>query len=161
MSSQLRVSRTLLALAVGLGLMSGAVLAQEKAAAKVQLPQQVLPTGAEDAVAAPAVAARSLARSAAPTQEELIQQLVKMTSESDEGLTIEHRANGVQAINLEGQFMSVAIATPAANGGYVLGCATGEDAVAHAKHAQAVEAGKEPKVLLRPTAKQQPVLEEK
>ena len=43
----------------------------------------------------------------------------------------------------------------------VLGCATGEDAVAHAKHAHAVEAGKEPKVLLRPTAKQQPVLEEK
>jgi len=80
MSSQLRVSRTLLALAVGLGLMSGAVLAQEKAAAKVQLPQQVLPTGAEDAVAAPAVAARSLARSAAPTQEELIQQLVIFTS---------------------------------------------------------------------------------
>ena len=160
MSSQLRVSRTLLALGVGLALMSGAALAQDKAA-NVQLPQQVLPTGAEDAVAAPAVAARSLARSAAPSQEELIQQLVKMTSESDEGLTVEQRANGVEAINLKGQFMSVAIATPAANGGYVLGCATGEDAVAHAKHAQAVEAGKEPKVLLRPTAKQQPVLEEK
>jgi hypothetical protein len=161
MSSQLRVSRTLLALGVGLALTSGAALAQEKAAAKVQLPQQVLPTGAEDAVAAPAAAARSLARSAAPTQEELIQQLVKMTSESGEGLAVEKRANGVEAVNLEGQFMSVAIATPAANGGYVLGCATGEDAVAHAKHAQAVEAGKEPKVLLRPTAKQQPVLEEK
>jgi hypothetical protein len=84
-----------------------------------------------------------------------------MTSESDEGLTVEQRANGVEAVNLEGRFMSVAIATPAANGGYVLGCATGEDAVAHAKHAHAVEAGKEPKVLLRPTAKQQPVLEEK
>jgi hypothetical protein len=140
--------------------MSGAALAQDKAAT-VQLPQQVLPTGAEDAVAAPAPAARSLARSATPSQEELIQQLVKMTSESDEGLTVEQRANGVEAINLKGQFMSVAIATPAANGGYVLGCATGEDAVAHAKHAQAVEAGKEPKVLLRPTAKQQPVLEEK
>jgi hypothetical protein len=160
MSSQLRVSRTLLALGVGLALMSGAALAQDKAA-NVQLPQQVLPTGAEDAVAAPAPAARSLARSATPSQEELIQQLVKMTSESDEGLTVEQRANGVEAINLKGQFMSVAIATPAANGGYVLGCATGEDAVAHAKHAQAVEAGKEPKVLLRPTAKQQPVLEEK
>ena len=160
MSSQLRVSRTLLALGVGLALMSGAALAQDKAA-NVQLPQQVLPTGAEDAVAAPAPAARSLARSATPSQEELIQQLVKMTSESDEGLTVEQRANGVEAVNLEGRFMSVAIATPAANGGYVLGCATGEDAVAHAKHAQAVEAGKEPKVLLRPTAKQQPVLEEK
>jgi len=140
--------------------MSGAALAQEKAA--VQLPQQVLPTGAEDAVAAPAPAARSFARAAAaPTQDELIQQLVKMTSESDEGLAVEKRANGVEAVNLEGRFMSVAIATPAANGGYVLGCATGEDAVAHAKHAHAVEAGKEPKVLLRPTAKQQPVLEEK
>jgi hypothetical protein len=161
MSSQLRVSRTLLALGVGLGLMSGAALAQDKAAAKTQLPQQVLPTGAEDAVAAPAVAARSLARSAAPSQQELIQQLVKMTSESDAGLTVEKRANGVEAINLEGQFMSVAIATPAANGGYVLGCATGESAVAHAKHAHDVETGKAPKTLLRPTAKQQPVLEEK
>jgi hypothetical protein len=162
MSSQLRISRALLALAVGIGLSSGAALAQDKAAANVQLPQQVVPTGEEDAVAAaPAAAARSLARSAAPTREELIQQLVKMTSESDEGLTVERRANGVEAINLEGQFMSVAIATPAANGGYVLGCATGESAVEHAKHAQDVAAGKAPKTLLRPVAKQQPVLEEK
>jgi hypothetical protein len=160
MSSQLRVSRTLLSLAVGLSLMSGAALAQDKAAAKTQLPQQVLPTGAEDAVAAPA-AARTLARAAAPSQEDLVKQLVKMTSESDAGLTVEKRANGVEAVNLEGQFMSVAIATPAANGGYVLGCATGESAVAHAKHAHDVETGKAPKTLLRPTAKQQPVLEEK
>src|SRR4029453_8711387 len=67
MSSQLRVSHALLALGVGLGLMSGAALAQDKAAAKVQLPQQVLPTGAEDAVAAPAPAARSLARAVTPS----------------------------------------------------------------------------------------------
>jgi len=160
MSSQLRIARTLLALAVGMGLTSGAALAQDKARA-TQLPQQTVPTGEEDAAAAPAVAARSLARSAAPTREELIEQLVKMTSESDEGLTVERRANGVEAINLEGQFMSVAIATPAANGGYVLGCATGESAVEHAKHAQDVAAGKAPKTLLRPVAKQQPVLEEK
>lgn len=160
MSSQLRVSRTLLALAVGIGLSSGA-LAQDKAAAKIQLPQQVVPTGAEDAAAAaPAAAARSIARSATPSQEELVQQLLHMTSESSEGLTVEQRANGVEAINLDGQFMSVAIATPAANGGYVLSCATGEGAVEHAKHAHDVETGKAPKTLLRPTAKQ-PVLEEK
>lgn len=160
MSSQLRVSRTLLALAVAIGLSSGAALAQDKASAKIQLPQQVLPTGDEDA-AAPAVEARSLARSAAPTREQLVQQLLEMTSESSEGLTSETRADGTRAMNLEGTYMSVAIATPAANGGYVLGCATGESAVEHAKHAHDVEAGKAPKTLLRPTSKQQPVLEEK
>jgi hypothetical protein len=151
MSSQLRISRTLLALAVGIGLSSGAAIAQDKAAAKVQLPQQVVATGEGDAAAA----------AATPTQEQLNKQLAKMTSESDAALTIERRANGVEAVNLEGQFMSVAIATPAANGGYVLGCATGESAVEHAKHAQNVAAGKEPKTLLRPVPKQQPVLEEK
>src|SRR5262245_64290273 len=110
MSSQLRISRTVLAFAVGIGLSSAAAIAQDKAAANVQLPQQIVPTGAEDAVtAAPAAAARSLARSAAPTEEELIQQLIKATSESDEGLSVERRADGVEAVNLEGQFMSVAI----------------------------------------------------
>jgi hypothetical protein len=162
MSSQLRVSRTLLALAVGIGLSSGAALAQDQAAAKVQLPQQIQ-TGAEDAAAeaaaAPAVAARSAARTA-PTREQLEKQLLEMTSESSEGLTIEKRADGTEAVNLEGRFMSVMIATPAANGGYVLECQTGDGAVAHAKHAHDVEIGKAPKLLLRPT-KQQPALEEK
>jgi len=164
MSSQLRISRTLLALAVGIGLSSGAALAQDKAAAKVQLPQQIQ-TGeqdaaTEDAAAAPAVAARSAARTAAPTREQLEQQLLEMTSESSEGLTIEKRADGTEAVNLEGRFMSVMIATPAANGGYVLECQTGDGAVAHAKHAHDVEIGKAPKLLLRPT-QQQPALEEK
>jgi hypothetical protein len=162
MSSQLRTSRTLLALAVGIGLSSGAALAQDQAAAKVQLPQQIQ-TGAEDAAAeaaaAPAVAARSAARTA-PTREQLEKQLLEMTSESSEGLTIEKRADGTEAVNLEGRFMSVMIATPAANGGYVLECQTGDGAVAHAKHAHDVEIGKAPKLLLRPT-KQQPALEEK
>jgi hypothetical protein len=163
MSSQLRVSRTLLALAVVIGLSSGAALAQDQAAAKVQLPQQIQ-TGAEDAAAeaaaAPAVAARSAASTAAPTREQLEKQLLEMTSESSEGLTIEKRADGTEAVNLEGRFMSVMIATPAANGGYVLECQTGDGAVAHAKHAHDVEIGKAPKLLLRPT-KQQPALEEK
>ena len=120
MSSQLRVSRTLLALAVGIGLSSGAALAQDKASANVQLPDQVA-TGEEDA-AAPAAAARSIAaRSAAPTREQLIEQLLEMTKESSEGLTSETRADGARVLDLEGTYMSVAIATPATNGGYVLG----------------------------------------
>ena len=164
MSSQLRISRTLLALAVGMGLSSGAALAQDKAAAKVQLPQQIV-TGAEDAAtedaaAASTLAARSVARTAAPTREQLEKQLLEMTSESSEGLAVEKRADGTEAVNLEGRFMSVAIATPAANGGYALECQTGESAVAHAKHAHDVAIGKAPKVLLR-TTKQQPALEEK
>jgi hypothetical protein len=159
MSSQLRVSRTLLALAVGIGL-SGAALAQDKAPA-IQLPQQVLQTGAEDAQAAPAAAARSVAaRSAAPSREQLVQELLDSTSESSEGLKTELRGDGSKAVDLDGRFMSVAIAVPAANGGYVLGCSTGEGAAEHAKHAHDVEAGKAPKTLLRPT-KQQPALEEK
>ncbi|HKU17317.1 MAG TPA: hypothetical protein VJQ52_23185 [Steroidobacteraceae bacterium] len=56
--------------------------------------------------------------------------------------------------------MSVAIATPTKDGGYSVTCETGESAVAHAKHAQDVIAGKAPKTLTRAT-KQQPALEEK
>ena len=157
MSSQLRISRTLLALAVGTGLMGGAALAQDKPAASIQLPDQVA-SGKEDA-AAPAAEARSaVARSAAPTREQLEQQLLEMASESSEGLTTERLANGSEAVDLEGRFMSVVIATPAKDGGYVLGCDAGEGAVEHAKHAHDVQTGKAPKVLSR---SQQPVLEEK
>ncbi len=158
MSSQLRCTRTVLALAVGMGLVSGTALAQDKAA-KIQLPQQVLQTGEEDAAAAaPAAAARSLAASAAPSREQLVEQLLDATSESSEGLTTELRGDGSKAVDLEGRFMSVVIATPAKDGGYVLSCDTGEGAVEHAKHAHDVQIGKAPKVLTR---KQQPVLEEK
>lgn len=149
MSSQLRISRTLLALALGIGLLSGTALAQTK-----------LPTGEEDA-AAPAAAARTLARSAPTEEQQAAAKLQQMTKESTEGLKVETRANGMRAMNLEGTFMSVAVATPAKNGGYVLSCQSGESVVEHAKHAHDVEVGKAPKTLLRPTAKQQPALEEK
>jgi hypothetical protein len=158
MSSQLRISRTLLALAVGIGLSSGAAFAQDKAAAKTQLPRQVLDTGVDEATA-PAAAARSLARSAAPTGEQLVQQLIESTSESDEGLTTQVLSNGAEAVDLEGRFMSVVIATPAKDGGYVLSCDTGESAVEHAKHAHDVQIGKAPKLLSR--TQPQPKLEEK
>jgi hypothetical protein len=158
MSSQLRVSRILLALAVGIGLSSGAAFAQDQAAANAQLPDQ-LQNGVEDA-AEPASAARSIgARSAAPTREQLVQELLDMTSESSEGLTTELRADGSRAVNLEGRFMNVVIATPTKDGGYALSCDTGDSAVDHAKHAHDVQIGKAPKVLSR--VQQQPVLEEK
>jgi hypothetical protein len=148
MSSQLRCSRTLLAFALGLGSLTGTAFAQ-----------QSLPTGAEDA-AAPAAAARSAARSAASEEQQAAQKLETMTKQSTDGLKVTQRPDGSRMINLEGQFMSVAVATSAKNGGYVLSCNTGESAVEHAKHAHDVETGKAPKVLTR-TAKQKPALEEK
>jgi hypothetical protein len=166
MSSQLRHSRRLLALALGIGLLSGSALAQNKAPAKIQLPQQVLPTGEEDAAApAAAPAARSAVSAAAATSdnEQLVEQLLEMTKETTDGLTITQRADGGRMMDLEGQFMSVAIATPAKNGGYVLSCQTGEGAVEHAKHAHDVETGKAPKVLVKqPVSVSKPAaLEEK
>ena len=145
MSSQLRFSRTLLALALGIGSLTGTALAQ-----------QALPTGAEDA-AAPAAAARSVAK-AAPAQAD--QDLAKMTSRSTEGLKVTLRPDGSRMMNLDGQFMSVMIATPTKDGGNVVTCEEGESAVAHAKHARDVATGKAPKTLTSQT-KQQPALEEK
>jgi hypothetical protein len=150
MSSQLRVSRTLIALALGIGSLTGTALAQQAA-----------PTGEGDAAtAAPAAAARSAASAAVSEEQQLQEKLRHMTSESAEGLEVVLRPDGSRMMDLEGQFMSIAVATPAKDGGYVLSCSTGEGAVEHAKHARDVELGKAPKLLVRP-AKQQPVLEEK
>jgi len=148
MSSQLRCSRTLLALALGAASLTGTAFAQ-----------QALPTGAEDA-AAPAAAARSVAKSAVTQQAQVEQTLAKMTSRSTEGLKVTQRADGTRMMDLDGQFMSVAIATPTKDGGYEVSCSEGESAVAHAKHAHDVAIGKAPKTLTRET-KPQPVLEEK
>lgn len=148
MSSQLRISRTLLALGLGIASLTGTALAQ-----------QALPTGAEDA-AAPAAAARSAANAAATEQVQTEQALAKMTRRSTEGLKVEQRPDGSRMMNLDGQFMSVAIATPTKDGGYAVACETGESAVAHAKHAHDVATGKAPKTLTRAT-KRQPALEEK
>ena len=149
MSSQLRVSRTLFTLALGLGSLTGTAFAQ-----------QAPTTGEGDAAAAPAAAARSAASAAVSEEQQLQEKLRQMTSESTEGLEVVLRPDGSRMLDLEGQFMSVAIATPAKDGGYVLSCQTGEGAVEHAKHARDVELGKKPKVLVRPT-RQQPALEEK
>lgn len=150
MSSQLRVSRTLFALALGMGSLTGTAFAQQAA-----------PTGEGDAAtASPAAAARSAASAAVSEEQQLQEKLRQMTNESSEGLEVVLRPDGSRMMDLEGQFMSVAVATPAKNGGYVLSCQTGEGAVEHAKHARDVELGKAPKLLVRPT-QQQPALEEK
>lgn len=148
MSSQLRFSRTLVALALGIGSLSGTALAQ-----------QALPTGAEDA-AASAAAARSTAKAVATEQAQIEQTLAKMTSRSTEGLKVTQRPDGSRMMNLDGQFMSVAIATPTKDGGYEVSCDTGKAAVEHAKHAHDVATGKAPKTLTRAT-RPQPALEEK
>jgi hypothetical protein len=148
MSSQLRFSRTLAALALGIGSISGTALAQ-----------QALPTGAEDAPAS-AAAARSAAKVGATEQAQIERTLAKMTSRSTEGLKVTQRPDGSRMMNLDGQFMSVAIATPTKDGGFEVSCDTGKSAVEHAKHAHDVATGKAPKTLTR-AAKPQPALEEK
>lgn len=149
MSSQLRLSCTLAALALGIGSWSGSALAQ-----------QAVPTGAEDAPAS-AAAARSAPKTAAAEQAQIEQTLAKMTRRSTEGLKVTTRPDGSRMMNLDGQFMSVAIATPTQDGGYEVSCDTGKSAVEHAKHAHDVATGKAPKTLKRATQPQQPVLEEK
>ena len=148
MSSQPRFSRTLMALALGIGSISGTALAQ-----------QALPTGAEDAPAS-AAAARSAAKADTTSQAQVEKTLAKMTRRSTEGLKVSQRPDGSRVMNLDGQFMSVAIATPTKDGGYEVSCDTGKAAVEHAKHAHDVATGKAPKTLTQP-AKQQPALEEK
>ena len=148
MSSQLRHSRTFPVLALALGsLLAGTAFAQ-----------QAQPTGEEDA--APAAAARSAAKAVATEQAQAEQLLAKMTRRSTDGLKVTQRADGTRAMDLDGQFMSVAIATPTKDGGFAVSCEEGESAVKHAKHAHAVATGKAPKTLTRET-KAQPVLEEK
>lgn len=115
---------------------------------KIQRPDQVL-TGASDAAtpAAAAPAARSLAaaKAATPSADELNAQLAASTSESSAGLRKTVMPSGATRVDLEGRFMSVMVATPTADGGYDVNCYTGEGAVEHAKHAQAIAAGELPK----------------
>jgi hypothetical protein len=86
---------------------------------------QALPTGAEDA---PRAAARSAAASAEAVD------LETTTSRSSEGLTPVLHGDGTVSLDLEGRFMSVAVASPAAGGGHSVSCAN------HAGHTHAAGA---------------------
>jgi predicted nucleic acid-binding Zn-ribbon protein len=157
-------SAGILSVALGVPLLVANAVAQEAPAAKavVQLPSQIVPTGEEDATPR---AQDFAARAAQSERQSLEQKLLEMTSESTEGLETIRRDDGTIGINLEGRFQSVVIATPTEDGKYVVSCHTGEDARAHALHAAAMEAGKEPKLkpqALRRIATSQPqILEEK
>jgi hypothetical protein len=146
---------TFVALAIGVSTLTSAGIAQ---AAEPASTVKVLPTGAEDTPAA--AAAR---RAASSEQQALQQELANAVSESSEGLKRVQRADGVVMVDLEGRFMSVAIATPSEDGGHAISCHTGDGALAHAKHAHDVASGKAPKAKKPPAkaAAAQPALEEK
>lgn len=139
------LARRPLALALGLSALvsAGTALADEQVVLpeNTQLPQQVLPTGAEDA---PAVQDARLAvplstlGEAAQSEAELTSQLIEMTSESDDGLVVVTLPDGSKSVDLQGRFMSVAMAGKDADGNPIVVCHTGHDAVAHAKEAAAI-----------------------
>jgi predicted nucleic acid-binding Zn-ribbon protein len=155
----------ILSLALGVPLLSALAVAQEAPAPKEnasRLPQQILPTGEEDASAR---AQDFTARAARSEAQSLEQQLREMTSESTEGLVTIRQDNGSIGMDLQGRFQSVLIAKQTEDGRYVVSCHTGEDARAHAHHAAEIASGKAPKVkpqAPRQSATSRPqVLEEK
>ena len=167
MNHRLRSRPVVLSLAMTLPLFSSLVLAQDAKAPKTneaQLPHQILPTGEEDAVATPR-AQEFAARAAQSEQQTTEQKLREMTNESADGLVTIHRTDGTIGMDLQGRFQSVMIATPTEDGGFVVSCHTGEDAVEHAHHAAEIAAGRAPKLkapLPAPAATDHPqVLEEK
>lgn len=115
-----------------------------KLPARTQLPQQVLPTGAEDA---PQTSTATTARSAAPAADlqALQSELVRMTSESDAGLKSVNLSDGSKRVDLDGRFMSVLVATPTSDGDDEITCHSGKDALTQVERAQRIIAGKLPK----------------
>jgi hypothetical protein len=95
-----------------LALVAGSAAAQ----VRVRPPQQVPPTGAEDA--APLT----------QTDAQGIKTLQAITSRSFEGLTFEQRADGTLGIDLQGRFQHVLLATPGPNGSLNLSCHSGDHA---------------------------------
>ena len=100
-------------------LSTGVVSAESKS--KGKKPQQVVPTGAEDSPLAPAPDLTAEAR------------LEQMTSRSSEGLVEVENPDGSVSMDLQGRFMSVMVAAPAAGGGQTASCHTGREALKQAK----------------------------
>jgi len=131
--------------------------ALEQQPPNTQLPRQTIPTGAEDAPQA-ASAARKAATAAADPQK-LERELVRMTSESDQGLVPVKQSDKSVRVNLDDRFMSVLVATPTSDGGTEISCHTGQEALDAVKHARQVAAGELPKPSKRTAAP--PTAEEK
>jgi tRNA U34 5-methylaminomethyl-2-thiouridine-forming methyltransferase MnmC len=143
MSNQSRLWPTVVGAALASLTVAAAANAQTapQKPANAQLPNQVI-TGENDAPKASA-----LARSAAatPSDAQIETQLVQMTSQSTEGLKAVTLTDGSTRVDLEGRFMSVAIATPTSDGGTEVTCNTGKDAVKAIKYSHDVSTGLKPK----------------
>jgi hypothetical protein len=83
-----------------------------KANNKTAKPQQVHPTGKEDA------------RPTTADEAVLEKQLEQMTSRSSEGLTVVEHADGSASLDLQGRFMHLMRAVPDGKGGFRLVCST-------------------------------------
>ena len=116
-----RVLGSLLLATVGIFALGSVADAQ----ARKQRPRQVVPTGAEDA---PTTAAEK------QRERQLEQELARMTSQSDEGLVVVKRDNGSETVDLQGRFMSVAVAVENPEGGYDASCHDSAPAVEKARH---------------------------
>lgn len=94
----------LAAVAAAIALAAGSPAQAGDKPVKKQKPRQIHPTGAEDAKP--------------PTLEELQGDAAveQMTNRSSEGLIAVQHANGMVSVDLEGRFMSVAIAVPRKDG---------------------------------------------
>ena len=95
--------------------MSGMVAAQRPGKQK---PRQVPETGVEKVQTPADVAGEAL--------------LEQMTSRSSADLVEVVRADGAVAMDLEGRFMNVMLATPTADGGMAIACETGAEALKNA-----------------------------
>jgi hypothetical protein len=149
---------TMKLLALGI---TSALLLSGVAAAQEQLPQQLLPTGEEDA---PARAEAFAAHAAQESRQSAEQRLRAMVDDSPEGLETVHKPDGTVGVNIAGRFMHVMVATPTEDGRYVSSCHTGEEALSHVHRAQEMSAGKLPKLKAAAPVvivDRQPVLEEK
>jgi hypothetical protein len=146
-SNAARLIAVAAALALGLGAaVPAAQAAQGHKPAKKQKPQQVHPTGEEDAKA--------------PTAEEAAGEaaLEQMTNRSSEGLAVVQHENGMASVDLEGRFMSVMVAATRKDGTRGAVCSHDHDQVSRARKAATEPAVAAP---APPAPKTAPVLEEK
>lgn len=148
MATQSRLFPTFVGAAL-LVCMADGVQAQEltEKPTKAQLPSQIIPTGEEDAPSARSVAARSAtsATAAAARQARLESDLIRMTSESSEGLSAVKQSDGSTRMDLEGRFMSVVVTMPTSDGGNEVTCHVGQDALEKVRYARQVSAAALPK----------------
>jgi hypothetical protein len=143
MKMDLRLTSALVSLTLGTVALSGVANAQSTGREPV-LPQQVIPTGAEDV--RPVANARAATAAASTEAKRLEQELVRMTTESSDGLVEVQRPDTGVTVDLEGRFMSVLVATPTEDGGQAVSCSTGQDALTQAQQAKLIAEGKAPKV---------------